>query len=188
MRPEKDQVYIFTDDQLSLIKNTFAENDELLYAIRNVLLQFPLSEGQTKLVKSLKPEVIEILRIRMLPELGPKFPLGQLPSLLSTLTEDMKTHDVELMAPKMEAKVKEIAYLEQQFQKLANLDTEEMLRLKDMGHLMGKSPYQQFVDIAAYLFLVGYIDPSLNMIRVIAGTKQETVEETKKRMHRDSSK
>lgn len=187
--PEKDQQFIFSDAQLSLIKNTFGENDPLIYAVRNVLLQFPLTNDQRNLLKTaMKPEVIEVLKIRILPSIQPTFPLGQIPSLLTTLTKHLEALDVDLMAPLFDAKVKEIAYLEQQFRKLEDLDTPEMILLSDMGNLMGKNEYQRYVDTTAYLFLLGYIDPSLNMIKVIAGTKTETVEEAKTRMTRNSSK
>ena len=61
--PDKDQVFIYNDAELEVIKNTFAENDELLYAIRNVFFQFPLTDGQKVLIKNgVTPEVLNVLK------------------------------------------------------------------------------------------------------------------------------
>lgn len=189
MQPEKDQYFIFSEAELSLIKNTFTDNDALLFAIRNVLLQFPLSDGQkATLSVGLNENVISVLRKRIIPELLPTYPLGQLPSILTTLTKDLGSRDVVDMEPQFEAKQLEIDYLEQQFQKLEGKVVEERISLKRMGELKDKSPREQFVDMTAYLFLLGYIDPMLGMIKNIAGQKDETPEQQKKRLTRDSSK
>lgn len=186
--PDSKQIYIFSDEELSLIKNTFAENEVLLYTIRKVFLQFPLTEVEKNLIKiSCTPEVIAVLKKRILPDISPMFPLGQLPSILTTLTDNLKMLTPEEMKPHMEAKLLEIEYLEQQFKVLAG-STEEPIKLSIIGTLKNKTEYQQFVDMTAYLFLLGYIDPMLIMMRTIAGTKEESLEEQTKRMKRDSSK
>lgn len=188
--PEKDQYFIFSEAELSLIKNTFSDNDELLYAIRNVLLQFPLSDGQkATLSVGLNENVISILRKRIIPKLESTFPLGQLPSILTTLTQELKVKDVAEMAPQFKAKQLEIAYLEQQFARLEGVAEQAGdISLERMGELYGKNEEEQFVDMTAYLFLLGYIDPMLGMIKNIAGQKDETPEQQKKRLTRDSSK
>lgn len=189
MQPEKDQYFIFSEAELSLIKNTFSDNDELLFAIRNVLLQFPLSDGQkATLSVGLNENVISVLRKRIIPELLPTYPLGQLPSILTTLTQELKAKDANEMAPQFLAKLVEIRYLEQQFQRLEGKDIEEVIKLKDLGELEGKNPDDQYVEMTAYLFLLGYIDPMLGMIKNLAGDKNETPEQQKKRLTRDSSK
>lgn len=189
MQPEKDQYFIFSEAELSLIKNTFSDNDELLYAIRNVLLQFPLSDGQkATLSVGLNENVIKVLRKRIIPELAPTYPLGQLPSILTTLTQELKVKDIEEMTPQFVAKQLEIDYLEQQFAKLEGKDVEEVIKLANLGTIRGKTPDERYVEMTAYLFLLGYIDPMLGMIKNLAGDKNETPEEQKKRLTRDSSK
>lgn len=187
--PEKNQYFIFSEAELSLIKNTFAENDELLYAIRNVLLQFPLSAGQkATLAVGLNENVLNVLKKRILPDLAPTFPLGQLPSILTTLTKEIQTYGVEDMAVQFEAKQLEIDYLQQQFEVLKGNTPVDPISLADLGTLAGKDAETQFIHMTAYLFLLGYIDPMLVMIKNIAGAKEETPEEQKKRLTRDSSK
>jgi len=190
MQPDKDQYFIFSVAELSLIKNTFAENDELLHAVRNVLLQFPLSDGQKALLSvGVTPAVIDVLKKRIMPDLAPTFPIGQLPSILTTLTENLKVLSPREMAPHFEAKQLEIAYLKQQFAVLETKDfSNQTIKLADLAVLENKTPDQQYVEMHAYLFLLGYIDPMLAMIRNLAGTKEETPDQQKKRLTRNSNK
>lgn len=186
--PEDNQIYIFNTQELELIKNTFAENDILIYTIRKVFLQFPLTEPEKNLIKmSCTPDVISVLRKRILPEIAPVFPLGQLPSILTTLTDNLKVLTPQEMQPHLEAKQLEIKYLEQQFKVLEG-GSEETIKLTHIGTLEGKDPYEQFVHMQAYLFLLGYIDPMLIMIKTIAGSKEESTQKQKERMKRNSNK
>lgn len=187
--PDKDQFGIYSKDELSLIKNTFADNDILLYTIRKVFLQFPLTDAEKGLIRmALTPEVYSVLKKRMLPDIGPEYPLGQLPSILSTLTKELQSKDAEDMAPQFAAKLIETQYLEERFAALKDLDNDKpTIFLKELGYLREKSHLQLHQDMTAYLFLLGYIDPSLNMIKVLAGAKDETPEEQEKRLKRDST-
>lgn len=188
---DKNQQFIFNDEELSLIKNTFGddESDNLLYTVRKVLLQFPLTDVEKGWIKlSITPEVHAVLKKRILPEISEEFPLGQLPSILTTLTEQIKVKDVEEMAPQLEAKQLEMDYLEQQFKALHDPETPQPIELVDMGKIGTKEKHMAFVHMTAYLFLLGYIDPMLIFIKSIAGQKTESIEDQKQRMTRDSSK
>lgn len=196
---DPNQVFIFNDEELSLIKNTFAEDDALLYAVRKVLLQFPLTDGDRALIKSnITEPVWKVLKKRILPEISDEFPLTQLPSILTTLTEHLKVKDVAEMAPLFAAKALEIEYLAQQFDVLKNVDAAlpQPINLELLSGIITASDeaqqpqadLQTYINLQAYLFLLGYIDPMLMFIKSIAGTKKETVEEAKKRMTRDSNK
>lgn len=187
---QPNQVFIYSDDELSLIKNTFGDNDTLLYTVRKVFLQFPLTDVEKGLIKqAITPEVWAVLKKRILPEISDDFPIGQLPSLLTTLTEQLKVRSVEEMGPLFAAKKLEITYLEQQFAVLQDITQEvsQPLKLKDLGSFQADAQWT-FVHFQAYLFLLGYIDPMLNFIRALAGEKKETLEQQKKRLTRDSSK
>lgn len=186
--PEKDQIYIFNEAELSLIKNTFAENDPLIYAIRKVLLQFPLTEGDKQLLAGINDDIMVVLRKRILPEISNVFPLGQLPTLMATLTQDLKVKTPLEMEPYFQSKQLQIDYLEQQFKVLAGEKVTETIKLADMGVLKGKDSTTAHVDMNTYLFLLGYIENSLIMIKTIAGSKSETLEDLNKRLKRDSNK
>lgn len=188
--PDKDQFGIYNKDELSLIKNTFADNDVLLYAVRKVLLQFPLTDPEKNLLKlGVTPEVYAVLKKRILPDIGSEYPLGQLPSLLTTLTKNLQEKNAEEMADLFAAKKLEIDYLAQQFAVLQDLEAPQPIKLAQMAVIPeGKANMNAtFGLMTAYLFLLGYIDPSLNMIKVIAGAKEETIDQQEKRLKKDST-
>lgn len=190
--PDKDQFGIYNKDELSLIKNTFADNDVLLYAVRKVLLQFPLTDPEKNLIKlGVTPEVYAVLKKRILPDIGSEYPLGQLPSLLITLTKNLQEKDAIEMGDLFEAKKLELDYLTQQFEVLKDLDAPQHIKLADMSVIettpRADTTRSNFIGMTAYLFLLGYIDPSLNMIKVIAGAKEETIDQQEKRLKKDST-
>lgn len=191
---EKNQQFIYNSEELSLLKNTFAENEPLLYTLRKVFLQFDLSKDEIVHLKSaINEDVVNVLKKRILPDLSPEYPLGQIPSMMTTLTDQLRARDVEDMRPQFSAKVVEEQYLNQQFTALeAILADKEVPKpkivLKDLGQLADKPADEAFVEMTAYLFLLGYIDPMFILIRSIAGEKAETLEKQKERMTRNSSK
>lgn len=187
---DANQQFIYSDEELSLIKNTFADNDTLLYTVRKVMLQFPLTEAEEGLIKlSITPQVVAVLKKRILPEISEDFPLGQLPHLLVTLGNELKAKNVEEMGPLFDAKKIEGDYLSQQFAVLENVSNQAKPKivLSELA-IIREDAYINYVNVNAYLFLLGYIDPMLNFIKVLAGQKDETIEATKKRLERDSNK
>lgn len=187
---DPNQQFIFNDEEISVIKNTFAENEPLLYAVRKVFLQFPTTEAERNLIKlSITPQVVHILRKRILPEISDEFPITQLPSILTTLTEQMKVNSTKDMAALFAAKDIEIRYLEQQFAELEDVfvEHERKIVLTRLGKITDNTE-ETYINLTAYLFLLGYIDPMLTFIRSIAGSSKETVEQAKKRLDRNSSK
>ena len=191
MARDKDQLFIFSKSELALIKAVFADNDALIYTIRKVLLQFPLTLAEEELIRmSVTEPVYDVLRKRILPLMSPDFPLNQIPNILTTITNDLKVKSIDEMIPLFEAKQLEIDYLEQQFRILKDIDyvQESSISLVGLAELKDKTASRQFVDMTAYLFLLGYIDPSMTMIKVLAGQKDETPEQQEARLSKDSSK
>lgn len=179
---------MFSKAELSLIKTVFADNDDLIYAVRKVLLQFPLTDEEKVAISKLSPETRAVLRKRILPEYSEDFPLTQVADLYFTLTDDMKRLSVADMEPLFAAKDLESDYLSQQFKVLEDLETEQPIQIRDMRSLKGKNAYTQMVDLTAHNFLIGYIDSMMNYIRMLAGAKDETPEEQEERLKRDSTK
>ena len=185
---QKGQVLIFNDQELSLIKATFADNEDLLYAIRKVLLQLKLTDQEQKLIDSMSKEVYAVVKKRLYPDIDGDSPLTQIGDIYQTLTKDLQSKSVEDMKPLFDAKQLEIDYLNQQFNVLKGKKVEEKIKLSELGNLIGKDNYERFVHTTARNFLLGYIDPMLLMLKKIAGQKTESVDELKKRITRDSSK
>lgn len=191
MARDKGQILIYNEAEIELIKSVFADNEALLYTIRKVLLQFPLTTAEKEMIRlEVTPQVYDVLKKRIFPDLSPDSPLGQLGDIYQTLTPDLKVRSVEEMALQFEAKQIEIDYLEQQFAALRDIsvEIEPKITLDSLALIRGKTPERAFVDTVARNFILGYIDPMLNLIKITAGTKTETVEEAKTRMTRDSNK
>ena len=186
--PEKDQTFIFTKQELSLLKDVFADNDTLLYTIRKVLFQFPMTELEKGYIKEyISPEVIEILKKKLMPELGNEYPIGQLSHILMTLQKPFSVKQDEDMEWQFDAKVLERDYIKQQFALLEDMNAPQDIKLADMASLTG-TPKERFVNTTAYIFLIGYIDPAMYDIKILAGAKEETQEEMENRITRDSAK
>lgn len=188
MAIDKNQVLIFNDAELGLIKATFTDNDDLLYIIRKVLLQFELSEEEKIIIRGLSSEVYDVVKKRMFPDFDDQYPLTQIPNMLAGLTTDIRSRKVEDMEGLFDAKQLEIDYLEQQFRVLKDLETEENIKLSDLANLKGKTLDEKFVNVTAYLWLMGHVDPMLVWLKNIAGAKSESVEQAKERMTKNSNK
>lgn len=191
MARDKGQLFIFTDNELQLIKDTFAENEALIYSIRKVLLQFPLTPAEKEMVKlSMTPAVFAVVKKRVFPDIDPDAPLGQIADYRTLLTQDLKTKPLEDVALLMEAMDLELKYLDEQFEVLRDIDGTWTLtiELDDLRDLEGKDAHTRFVDLKAYLDIIGYVDPMLMHLMNIAGQKTETVQGAKDRMKRDSNK
>ena len=186
--PSKNQFGIYNDDELSLIKNTFAENDTLLYTIRKVMLQRPITNVERGLLDTLTPEVINVIKKRMLPEISMDVPFGQIGSLASTLTEKLKVLTPNEMYPYFQAYLLEKEYLQQRFDILSGKTVDNELKLDEYVEIKGKDSTDAFVHMNVYLFILGYVDPMLNMIKSIAGEKNETLEKQVERLKRNSNK
>jgi hypothetical protein len=185
------QVLMFTDTELSQIKGIFAENDEYLYAVRKVLLQFPMTKEERALVQTLTtPDTFALLKKRIHPDIDPDAPLFQLADHYQSLTNELASKGVEEMAPRLKAKQLEIDYLDQQFKALENLEQSNppVIILDQMKRIDGIDPETAYIGNMARNFIFSWVDSALNFLKTIAGKKQETVEEQKKRLERDSSK
>jgi hypothetical protein len=184
---------MFSDAELSLIKNTFSgDGEDYLYLIRNALLQFPLTkEEKIKLKGIMSAPVYAVVKKKILPTLDPDAPFGQLGDLYQSLTADLKTKDIDQMVPLFWAKKLEIDYLTQQFDYLMDVerDFKPLHVLEDMKLIeTDGNAHSNFVRTTARNFILGYVDSFLIQLKALAGEVKETPEEQKKRLTRDSSK
>ena len=185
---DKDQLMRFNKAELALLKAVFADNEDLLFAIRKVLLQFPINEAEQAMIKGvLNEQVYALIKKFFLPELDPEAPLFQLTDMINTLSLDMKAKGVEEMKPLMYAKVTEIAYLDQQLKVLKG-DDEGEIRLSKMVEVIGLDEFESYVNITTRNYLLSWVDSNIQQMKFLAGKKEETVEDTLTRLAKNSSK
>lgn len=180
---------MYTKDERDLIANTFADNEELLMAIRKHFLQGELTEHEQGLLKGLveNKKLYTLLRKVLLPQIDTKAPLGQAVDLwVSIDTKDKSAEEAHL---DMKARSILIEYLLDRFDELRGLQLESRHNLKDLIYNSQKSPQEAFIHLMARNTLLQHIDRLLNNLRQDAvQTKLKlSPQEMEERMKKDSS-
>lgn len=174
----------YSDSELSLIKNTFAGDDVYLYAIRKHMLGVTLTEGEQKVISSLTPELKALVKKAFMPDIDGDSPIFQIVDMKMPLSADLKGKTKEEGDDIITIKQAEVDYISS---RLNALDGEPHTgpTLTDMADL---SLPNAFFLIQARNYLFSYIDSFINDLRNLAGTKEESVEETVKRLAKNSTK
>lgn len=188
---DPNQTMRFNDYELSLIKGWFADDAPILYAIRKVMFQFELDDSEQDEVDKLigNKEASELIRKIFLPQLDPDAPLFQLTTLAIALGADTKTLSPEASFPYILCKQLESDYIAQQLDVLLGEKVKPKIVFQDLADLDYKLGDEMvaWVHVTAFNFLLSYIDSNIAQLKVLAGLKTETVEQTKERLRRDST-
>ena len=185
---EKNQKLRFTTTELSLIKGLFADNDDLLFLIRKAMLQFTLTQDEKDLLaRTMNNTTWDLMRKVFQPTLDPTAPILQLAHLMVGL--DIKNSNPEDAWVFIKAKELEIEYIDQQLESLRGNDNPKII-LDDLVKTdkPKTSREQVFINLTAWNFLIAYIDTNINQVKVLAGLKSESVEDTLKRLAQNSAK
>lgn len=184
---DKTKQMRFSDSELSLIKNTFSDNEPILKAIRKVFLQIPLSESEEKIIKevSSNKNLVALLRKTFLPEIDGDAPLHQVIDLWMTL--EIKDKDVDTVYHSAIARQKLITYLDETMETLAGKKVKDKIDFNSLTDI-SKDPLSVYVNLIVRNTILAHTEMQLNQLSVLAGTKEETVEETKERLFKNSAK
>jgi hypothetical protein len=186
---KKKQTMRYSIDEMGIAKNTFAENEDLFFALRKVFLQMPLDEVDKQSLKAHivgKPDVLKLIRKTYLPELDPAAPIHQIIDLWMTV--ELKEKSPEDAYPHILSRELLIKYLAQQLEVLESLEDNGSIRLSDMATVEGKNELDLYVGMVTRNMLIAHNEQQLNQLNTLAGTKTETPEETVERLKKDSSK
>lgn len=184
---KKKQTRRYSEEELSIIKNTFADNDELLKAIRKEFLQDKLNAVDLALLEMVKkPAILKILRKTILPEIDTTAPIHQVIDLWMTLQINDKL--TEIVMPQIWAREKVIKYLEQQFNRLEDRNAKLEIKFEELTPSRDKLDNDNYADLVARNTIVNHIEMQLNALLFLAGSKDETVEQTMERLNKDSNK
>lgn len=181
----------FSDLELQIIKNTFAENEDLLKIVRKVFLQMDLNAVDLALLQTMilgKPDVIKVMKKTFMPELDPEVPIGQQIDLWLTIALKDIMPDMAVMH--LQSIDLWRRYLEQEFRNLENnkLGAEREIKLSELSDIKDKLEKDIFVDMLARNTIVNSTEQGLMQLLILAGKKDETIEEMKKKLEKDSSK
>lgn len=180
MDKNKKQTNRFTDIELSVIKNTFAEKEELLKAIRKFMLQLPMSKADKEMLATIqdKKDVLAVIRKAFLPEVDGDAPINQVVDLWMTI--DMKDKPMEMIDKLIVSRDMLIKYLDQQLKLLEGKKVTKPTELADM--IDGT-----YVGITTRNTIMGHTEMQLQMFSILAA-QGETLEQVKERMNKDSAR
>lgn len=199
---DPNQKMRFSDTELAIVKRLFADNDNLLFAIRKLLLQFPLTTSEAEAIRAgLNKDTLKIVKKFILPDLDQEAPLFQMADLYLGLGSELK-EGVERAWPYIKAKDLEVDYIAQQMSILENIVNGKpshsgeitLEALTDKGKepstkvALDKYKEDRWINLTARNFILSFIDSNVQQIKFLAGLPEESVEETKKRLAQNSNK
>jgi hypothetical protein len=173
----------YSDLELEIAKNTFANNDILLGSVKKILLGLEISESERTLVSDkINGNVISFLRKVLLPVIDGRENVGQEYDMWISLDALDKTPEqVDIM---VKARAKLIDMMDEG---LTSLETKKPV--KDVTRFKGSAdPKKQMIDLIARNTYLTHVRTGLINIKVLAGLKAETIEEQKKRLTVNSTK
>ena len=178
----------FSDAELGLINNTFADNEKLLKTLRKVFYQVDLTDEDKAIIKIVQsPEVLKILRKIFLPEIDVNAPLGQNVDLFMTINVQGKEPiDVSY---ELDGRVRVIKALENGLNRLVSFDNNGINNIVKFEPLLYRANADEdMISVTARNTVIMHVEQQLLQIRALAGIKKETLEETKRRLEKDSTK
>jgi hypothetical protein len=187
---KKKQTMRFNDEELELIKHIFAENDDLLKAIRKVFYQIPINALDRALLQTnvkLGP-LQKVLQKMFSPTIDMDMPFGQ--QMDFWLLSQIKDKFISEGAVHLKSIKIAIDYLDQQLKVLQDpkLIQVEGIQLKDLEDITDKTDSNMYAEMMARNTIINQVEGGLNQLIILAGRKNETVEETLKRLGQDSNK
>lgn len=179
---KREQTMRYSDEEISLIKNTFAENDYLLKVLRKFFLQGSLDLYEINVIRNfnIQDQSVKLLRKTLLPELEFDAPMFQLVDLYVNI--DTKEHTMDRAYPLILARDLMCDYLEQQFAVLEDKKPAMRIIFKNLARAEGKDMERAFVELSARNTILSHIEFQLKSLSMLAGLKEETVEQTKARL------
>ena len=176
----------FSDAELALLKATFADNEELINAVRKVFLEDELTDTEVKLLETIRKNkaVQAVLTRQYAPELKVDAPIGQVQDRLmimnmENLTPDMATYQAD-------AKERVIACINSHLEEL--FTGKPGASFKSLYKLDLDNPVETYVGLMARNLYVMECERLTHHIFLLAGRNDETPDQTVKRLQKDSTK
>ena len=174
-----------SDEELELLKSTFADDYDFLLTIRNLFFGLDVTKEQSDRIANTfsgNDNLLQLMRKMFLPEVSGEVPLGQTIDLW--LSVEIKDKDEEEVKSVLESRARLIVNLEKTLQLLSQPSLESVNiniypdNIKDYSK----------VDVLVRNSFITHIEQVLMQINVLSGMKEETVEQMKERLKKNSSK
>lgn len=183
MTRQKNQLMKYNDQELELLRVLFKDNEDLLFVIRKVFLQFDLEEAERKMLDNImNDKTFALLKKIFLPELDPDAPLFQMTDLILTLKYEMEGKESSALI--FQAKQIEMDYLAQQLEVLKDEKAEQKIKLSELAKLIDderqiKDAYELIPNITARNWLLSKIDTEIRDMKILS---QRSAEQNKYEM------
>lgn len=176
---------MYSDNDIDLIKATFAENDFLIIAVRKLFFGAKLTEEEQKSIKQAfkEPKVIEVVRRKIYPVFNPETPVGQLSDPWLGVEEQIFGASRDTIVQAINSKAIAMAMFEQAFNSITG-GKQVSIEFNPASIVADELA----VNLIARNLYMKAIETGLTGIKMIAGKKDETLEQTLKRLTQDSAK
>ncbi len=178
----------YSDEELSLIKQAFKANEDILLSLRKWFLQMPLETLDQVNLKRItdSKETLAIIRKTFLPELDPNAPLSQLADMWVGV--EIKDKLPETAYPHILSREKVTQYLEQQLLLLEGTPGEPAIMFVDMVKGEDKDILERYVDLLTRNTIITHCQFQLMQLNVLANNPEITPVNAKEAKRKDSLK
>lgn len=186
MKEQKARKIRYTDEEMGVIKNTFSDNHEAYtHAIRNLFYQGNLTQDDKSIISMIKNNEVlrRVMRKSFLPEIDIDAPLHQIIDLWMTV--ELKDKDDRTARININSRKKLIEYIDQQLNSITG--GKETIRFDSFLNMKAKTTDAMLVGIFTRNILLSHVEQQLNVLFNLAGTKDETPQETLARLAKDST-
>lgn len=182
----------FEQEELLLLKSTFEDRDDLLFAIRKVFLQMDISEQEDVMLRGiLKDNVKKLLKKIIIPDLDGNAPITQIASLWLHYMPKLQAMDNEKAYIYLDAMEIVEKYLVQQTKVLFGEDVKINIKHKDLEYMdaiADEGRRTKYVNRIAWHDIITAVEARLMDIPILIGQVEKTAEEIEKIRKQNSSK
>lgn len=178
----------YSNQELSLMRNTFLNNDSLLKTIRKVMWQAPLNKVDKSFIDELQKNkaVMAVIRKTFLPELDVEAPTSQVVDLWMTI--DIKEKSPDEALPYICSRELLIKYLDQQL-KFIEIGKEDFeILFENLLRMEKKSSFEIYVNLLTRNMILGHTEQQLNQFVVLANQAVESPMQKEAKDKKDSGK
>jgi hypothetical protein len=188
MADKKTQLTKYTNEELILLKNTFANNPDLMKSIRKALLQLPLTAIDLANLSLLKEDIFKVMRKALCPTITGDEPL----LMVSDHFTSISLRDMQPAVAVLHLKAINIwkEYMEQELTRLEGSEPKRAIRLWGLDKIEeDDEDLDYYVKVFARNNIINGVESGLYQLLILGSQKDnETAEETSKRLLADSSK
>lgn len=176
----------YTDDELVLINNTFAGQNELLLILRKHFLQGKLSKTEKDSMRLFASDkLFTVIKKTFYPEIDFSTPLGQLVDLWTNINTREK--DVEGAWLEMAAREIVVRYISERINALIG-ETDGGLSFESLNFDSSKPKEQNFINLSARNTIISHTELMLGQLWVLSGDQKESIEQIQQRLAQNSNK